>query len=174
MPDNKGYMPKAESEEWETPQSLYDSLDAEFCFLLDAAASESNHKAPYYFTRQDSAFHVGNEWHQFHTVYCNPPYGKQIERWVAKAAEESRKGAVVVMLLPARTDTRWFHEHCYNRQDVEIRFIKGRIKYRLGDKSAPAPFPSMLVIFGARSLSGQSPTIQLARHLMAAKIHPKL
>lgn len=174
MIESKGYMPPAESEEWETPQALYDELNQEFCFLLDAAASEENHKAPYFFTRKDSAFHVGNEWRQFYTVFCNPPYGKQIAKWVEKAAHESLHGAVVVMLLPARTDTKWFHDHCYQNNSVEIRFLRGRVKYKLGDKVAPAPFPSMIVIFGNQSLGGgESPTITLAREITKSGKHPK-
>ena len=76
-------------------------------------------------------------------VFCNPPYGRELPKWVKKCYEESQKGAVVVMLIPARTDTRWFHDYIYGK--AEIRFIKGRLKF--GDGKSPAPFPSMVVIF---------------------------
>ena len=77
------------------------------------------------------------------TVFCNPPYGRELPKWVKKCHDESKNGATVVMLIPARTDTRWFHEHIYHK--AEIRFIKGRIKF--GDSKSAAPFPSMLVIY---------------------------
>lgn len=78
------------------------------------------------------------------TVFCNPPYGRAIGLWVRKAYQESRKAdTTVVMLLPARTDTAWFHDYIYHR--AEIRFIRGRLKF--GDARQSAPFPSMVVIF---------------------------
>lgn len=76
-------------------------------------------------------------------VFCNPPYGRELPKWVKKSYEESKKGALVVMLLPARTDTRWFHDYIYGKAD--IRFLKGRLKF--GDSKNAAPFPSMVVIF---------------------------
>lgn len=80
-------------------------------------------------------------------VWCNPPYGREIGKWVEKAYDESLKGAMVVMLLPARTDTRWFHDYIYNK--AEIRFVRGRLKF--GDSKNSAPFPSMVVIFRGAS-----------------------
>lgn len=80
-----------------------------------------------------------------HTVFCNPPYGREISKWVEKAFNESRKEkTTVVMLIPARTDTRWFHDYIY--RNAEIRFIRGRLKF--GDSKNSAPFPSMVVVFG--------------------------
>ena len=76
-------------------------------------------------------------------VWCNPPYGREIGKWVEKAYNESLKGAMVVMLLPARTDTKWFHDYIYGK--AEIRFVRGRLKF--GDSKNSAPFPSMVVIF---------------------------
>lgn len=77
-------------------------------------------------------------------VFCNPPYGKEIGKWVQKSLEESRKpNTLVVMLIPARTDTRYFHDFIYGR--AEIRFIRGRLKF--GNSKTSAPFPSMVVIF---------------------------
>jgi len=80
------------------------------------------------------------------TVFCNPPYGKAIKDWVKKCSDESKKpGTTVVMLIPARTDTSYFHDYIYQKQDVEVRFIRGRLKF--GDGKNSAPFPSMVVIF---------------------------
>lgn len=76
-------------------------------------------------------------------VFCNPPYGRELPKWVKKCYEENQKGALVVMLVPARTDTRWFHDYIYH--NAEIRFIKGRLKFNDGQQGAP--FPSMVVIF---------------------------
>lgn len=77
-------------------------------------------------------------------IFCNPPYGKEIGKWVAKCAEEAKKpDTICVMLIPARTDTKWFHEYIYHK--AEIRFLKGRLKF--GDSTNSAPFPSMIVIF---------------------------
>ena len=77
------------------------------------------------------------------TIWCNPPYGRELNKWVKKAYETAQQGETVVMLLPARTDTKWFHEYIYGK--AEIRFIKGRLKFG-GNKNA-APFPSMVIIF---------------------------
>lgn len=76
-------------------------------------------------------------------VFCNPPYGRELPKWIKKAHDEAEKGALVVMLIPARTDTRAFHDYIYHQ--AEIRFIRGRIKF--GDAKTAAPFPSMIVIF---------------------------
>ena len=127
---------------WETPQKLFDELDAEFHFTLDAAASDSNHKCARYFTQNDDGLRQnwGGE-----TVFCNPPYGRNIAAWVIKCWQEAKQpGTIVVMLIPARTDTRYFHDFIYH-QATEIRFIKGRLKF--GGQNNPAPFPSMVVVF---------------------------
>lgn len=126
------------SDEWETPQDLFNKLNDEFHFELDVCASHSNHKCPLYFTKLDMC--LPNAWDNYR-VWCNPPYS-DIPFWVKRCSEHS---ALAVMLLPARTDTKWFHEYCYNKPNVEIRFIKGRLKFSNSKNSAP--FPSMLVIF---------------------------
>jgi len=134
---NKG-MTCSASSEWETPQDLFDELDKEFGFGLDPCASKINAKCKTYYTKEKSG--LGLPW--FGTVFMNPPYGREIGKWVKKAWEESQRGCTVVCLLPARTDTRWFHDYCMKG---EVRFIKGRIKF-IGAKWN-APFPSMIVIF---------------------------
>nr|DAP15370.1 MAG TPA: DNA N-6-adenine-methyltransferase [Caudoviricetes sp.] len=121
---------------WETPEYLFKALDAEFRFSLDVCATKENAKCKNYFTPEQDG--LKQRW--IGTCWCNPPYGRGVGNWVKKAAE---CGATVVMLLPARTDTQWFHEYIYGH--AEIRFIKGRLKF--GNAQNNAPFPSMIVIF---------------------------
>lgn len=129
------------SEEWSTPQEVFDQLDREFHFTLDAAASKENAKCSRYFDKETDG--LKQSW-AGETVWCNPPYGRQIGYWMRKAVNESRApGTTVVMLVPARTDTKWFHLCVYHR--AELRFIRGRLKF--GGAQNGAPFPSMLVIY---------------------------
>jgi len=133
------------SDEWATPQWLFDELNNEFAFEVDACASEDNHKCDQYFTKDFDG--LKQEWGGLR-VFCNPPYS-QISEWVEKAFRETRTdGTITVMLIPSRTDTRYFHNFIYQR--AEIRFVKGRLKF--GDGKGSAPFPSMIVIFrGAKT-----------------------
>lgn len=139
---NLDVMFSSKSDEWSTPQDLFDRLNAEFNFTLDPCANESNHKCDNYFTKEQDG--LTKNWGG-HTVFCNPPYGRQIGRWVRKCYEESEK-SVCAMLIPARTDTRWFHDYIYGK--AEVRFIKGRLRF--GDSKTSAPFPSMVVVFDRR------------------------
>lgn len=125
------------TDEWATPQAIFDDLDKEFHFTLDVCANEQNHKCAKYFTKDDDG--LAQNWGG-HIIWCNPPYGRDIANWVKKCSEHT---GVAIMLLPARTDTRWFHDYIY--QKAEIRFIKGRLKF--GGAKNPAPFPSMVVVF---------------------------
>ena len=108
----------SKSDEWSTPQTLFDTLNEEFHFTLDPCAKAENAKCKMYYTISENG--LEKTW-AGHCVFCNPPYS-QIQKWVKKCAEEARKGATVVMLIPARTDTRWFHDYIYKKAD--IRFIK--------------------------------------------------
>jgi len=127
------------SDEWTTPQKFFDELNQEFHFDLDAAADDVNHKCDRYFTAKQDG--LTQNWGG--RVFCNPPYS-DIARWVAKAFYETRNdNTLVVMLIPSRTDTKYFHNYIYGRS--EIRFVKGRLKF--GESKNSAPFPSMLVIF---------------------------
>ena len=129
------------TDDWETPQWFFDKLNDEFCFNLDACASDENHKCEKYYTIDDDG--IGKNWGGYR-VFCNPPYGREISQWVRKAYYESQKdNTVVVMLIPARTDTKWFHQYIYHKS--EIRFVKGRLKF--GGTKNNAPFPSIVVIF---------------------------
>lgn len=124
--------------EWSTPQDFFNELNKEFKFNLDPCATEKNHKCNIYFNQEQDG--LKQSWDDY-TVFCNPPYGREIGKWVKKASEA--RGGVVVMLIPARTDTKYFHEYIYNK--AEVRFIKGRLKF--GGSKNSAPFPSMVVIF---------------------------
>ena len=127
------------SEDWETPQALYDLLNEKYHFDLDACADETNFKHEVYFSKEENS--LEQTW--FGTVFMNPPYGPQIKKWVAKAYSESQKGnCTVVCLLPSRTDTVWFHDFCTKGN---ITFIKGRLKF--SNSKSSAPFPSMITVF---------------------------
>ena len=128
----------SKSNEWSTPQDFYDQLDKEFHFSLDVAADAGNAKCARYYTQADDG--LAQSWDNT-TVFCNPPYGREIGKWVKKASQA--QGGVVVMLIPARTDTKYFHEYIYKK--AEIRFLKGRLKF--GGSKNSAPFPSMVVVF---------------------------
>ncbi len=129
------------TDEWPTPQSFFDELDAEFRFTLDACASSGNAKCPRFFTRERDG--LKQDWGR-HRVFCNPPYGRGMSDWACKCFKSSRAGALVVLLAHARTDTCWFHDWVYGRAR-EIRFIKGRLKF--GDGTQSAPFPSLVAIY---------------------------
>lgn len=126
------------SDEWETPQALFDELNEEFHFERDVCATAYNTKCEWFYPPEEDG--LSQDWGK-QTVWCNPPYS-DIKSWCKKCSEHN---GIAVMLVPARTDTKWFHEYCYNKPDVEIRFIKGRLKF--GNSKNSAPFPSMLVIF---------------------------
>lgn len=138
---NKDLMFSSKTDMWETPQDLFDKLNKEFHFTLDVCATPENAKCYNFYTPEEDG--LANAW--FGNVWCNPPYGKQISNWVKRALYESILGTTVVMLLPSRTDTKWFHEYIYNRKNVEVRFLKGRLKF--GNAKNSAPFPSMVVVF---------------------------
>ena len=134
----------SKSNEWATPQAVFDELNKEFNFTLDPAATSENAKCQRFFTKEQDG--LKQDW-SGETVFCNPPYGREIRKWVEKCYNEHIKHNItVVMLIPARTDTTYFHEYIYNRS--EIRFIKGRIKFiQNGKEGDAAPFPSMIVIY---------------------------
>ena len=138
---NTKVLYSSKEEKWATPQDFFDKLNDEFHFTLDAAASPDNAKCPVYFTEEQNG--LAQSW-EGHTVWCNPPYCRKTGAWVKKAWEEhQRTGCTVVMLLPSRTDVRWFHDYILGK--AEIRFIKGRLKF--GENKNSAPFPSIVVIY---------------------------
>lgn len=135
---NTDVMFSKKSDEWATPQNLFDELNKEFAFTLDPCATKENAKCEKFYTIQEDG--LSKSW-KGETVFCNPPYS-QIKEWVKKCYNEAWK-CRIVLLIPARTDTRYFHDYIYHKS--EIRFIKGRLKF--GDSKNSAPFPSMIVIF---------------------------
>lgn len=138
---NKGLF-SSNSNEWATPQAFYDELNAEFHFDLDPCATESNAKCDKFYTIEDDG--LAKDWRGAR-VFCNPPYGRELPRWVKKCYDESRKpNTLVVMLIPARTDTAYFHDYIYHKAR-EIRFVRGRLHFN--ESKQGAPFPSMVVIF---------------------------
>src|SRR4051812_4005617 len=159
---NSALMFSKASDEWETPRDLFAELNCEFAFTLDAAATSENRKCSDYCgldhytpSRRDA---LQADWLAIcdetfgRCVWLNPPYSKCRE-FIAKASEEAQKGCTVVCLVPSRTDTKWWHEHVWDydspRPGVEVRFLKGRVKFGEGKNSAP--FPSDVIIFrGAR------------------------
>ena len=139
---NTDVLFSSKNDVWATPQDFYDKLNKEFNFNLDPCALPENAKCNKFFTPEQNG--LIQNWGG-HIVFCNPPYGRKISEWVEKCYNESKKqNTTVVMLIPARTDTRYFHEFIYHKAK-DIRFIKGRLKF--GDSKNSAPFPSALIIF---------------------------
>lgn len=133
------------TDQWATPQALFDEIAQEFNFETDVCALPSSAKCKNYFTPEDDG--LSQEWRG--VCWMNPPYGREIGRWMKKAYESSQAGATVVCLVPARTDTEWWWQ--YARHGL-IRIIKGRLKF--GDAKSSAPFPSALVIFSPDHAAG--------------------
>lgn len=148
--------------EWETPPELFAVLDAEFRFELDVCATKANAKCKQYITPEIDALAVRVPWVDSpltvgRTTRCwmNPPYGRSVGRWVQKARHEAlTKGGLVVCLLPARTDTAWWHSYVWDRKahrpqaGTQVRLLKGRVRF-VG-APASAPFPSVVVVFDGR------------------------
>lgn len=147
-------MLTSNNQEWATPKELFDELNREFHFTLDLSANEQNAKCSKFYSLKDDAlsqFPIGEH------VFCNPPYGREIGKFVKKCSELSKTNKVV-MLIPARTDTRYFQTYILNNGKVDprkadVRFIDGRVKFEgrnsRGEfiKDEPATFPSCVVIF---------------------------
>ncbi len=125
--------------EWATPDDFFRGLDAEFNFTLDPCCTVESAKCVLYYTKADDG--LSKDWSS-HRVFMNPPYGREIAWWMKKAYTEAQRGALVVCLVPSRTDTRWWHEYAMRG---EIRFIKGRLKF--GGAKYGAPFPCAVVVF---------------------------
>lgn len=134
-------------DDWETPQQLFDALDAKWHFTLDPCSTHENAKCKHHYTSEEDG--LAQSW-AGEVVFCNPPYGRDMYKWVKKCHDEAAN-ATVVMLIPARTDTRYFHDFIYKKPYTEIEFFRGRLKYEVGGISMNAsPFPSMLVTFENR------------------------
>jgi phage N-6-adenine-methyltransferase len=126
------------TDNWATPQAFFDKLNAEFNFDLDVCADDVNAKCGRFFTKEQDG--LAQTWEG--VVWMNPPYGKEIGKWMSKAVESWKEGATVVCLVPSRTDTAWWHDYA---TQGEIRFIRGRLKF--GNSKTPAPFPSAVIVY---------------------------
>ena len=140
----------SETNEWATPQDFYDKLDKDFNFNLDPCSTKDNAKCDKFFTIDDDG--LAQSWVGYN-VFMNPPYGREIKFWIEKALKETLLGAerererertIVVCLIPARTDTQYWHDYIFGKAK-EVRFVKGRLKF--GDGKNSAPFPSAVVVF---------------------------
>lgn len=133
-------------EDWETPQDFYDQLNAKYHFEWDLAASDDNAKCSCYFTRDDNS--LEQDWEGLSgNLFLNPPYGRELKLWVKKAATTGLKDKQkLVMLIPSRTDTSYWHDYIFNH--AEIEFLRGRLKFEVdGISGDSAPFPSAVVIY---------------------------
>lgn len=133
---NREAMFSSKTDLWETPQDFFDNLNEEFRFQTDVCALPENAKCKHFYTPEQDG--LVQEWSG--SCWCNPPYGRQIGKWVRKASESK---ATTVMLIPARTDTAWFHDYIYGK--AEVRFIRGRLRF--SGAKFNAPFPCMVVVF---------------------------
>jgi phage N-6-adenine-methyltransferase len=145
---NRGMFTSA-SGEWETPREFFDAVNAIYRFDFDVCATHANAKCGRYFTKEENS--LTQTWSG--VCWMNPPYGREISLWVRKAYEASlASGTVVVCLLPARTDTKWWHDYVIAHAE-SIRFIRGRLRF---SGKGPAPFPSALVVFGQSDLEKET------------------
>lgn len=145
---NNALMFSSETDLWTTPQDFYDTLNYRFHFTLDPCATPENAKCEKFYTEADDG--LSKDW-EGETVFMNPPYGRVIGRWVDKAWQEGMKpGTTVVCLIPARTDTSYWHTYVIGG-GAEVEFVKGRLKF--GGAKNSAPFPSAVVIFRAKEQS---------------------
>ena len=138
-------MKTCNSCEWATPQDFYDRLNNEFHFTLDPCATPQNTKCKKFYTKEQDG--LAQDW-TGETVFCNPPYGRDIGLWIQKSIDEVRNGARVVLLIHARTDTKWFHELVF--PNASVWFVKGRLKF--GGSGNSAPFPSMVAVMTKETL----------------------
>ena len=152
----------SQNDHWETPSHLFDALNRQFAFDLDAAAADNTAKCDYYFTREDDA--LSQSWaaperfrvkpgaplpdpSRWRTVWLNCPYGRNMGVWLEKAVEESRQGLTVVTLTMASTDTAWWHDHVMAHA-TEVRLLRGRVRFLLdGELKSACPKGSAISIF---------------------------
>ena len=144
---------KAKHHNWGTPQNLFNFLNAKFNFTLDSCASDDNHKCEKYYTEKDDG--LSKDWSK-EIVFMNPPYGREISKWMKKAYEEYKKGAIVVCLIFTAPDTKWWHN--YVMKAKELHFVKGRLSFcgfnsftKTYTEDSPCMFPSSIVIFDKHS-----------------------
>jgi site-specific DNA-methyltransferase (adenine-specific) len=139
-------MFSSKKDNWETPQDFFNKLDDEFNFSWDLAASSQNAKCEQYIDKSANSLSI--DWSKLSgNLYLNPPYGREIKKWVKKASETSLKDNYLVMLIPARTDTSYWHDYIFGK--AEIKFLRGRLRFEIdGISGDSAPFPSAVIIYG--------------------------
>lgn len=130
----------SERQDWATPDELWERLNGIYAFDLDAAASRENTRCKTYFDASTDG--LAQSWAS-HRVWCNPPYGRAIGHWTRKAAAEAEHATFIVMLVPARTDTKWWHDAIAT---ARVEYIRGRLRFK--GATASAPFPSALLYWG--------------------------
>ena len=153
---------KPNSDSWETPQSLFDVLNKEFNFDLDAAASQENTLVPAQYLTKETDSLVQDWSHIASSVWLNPPYGRGVSRWVEKAYRESLQGCTVVVLIFARTDTRWWQR--WAMKAAEVRLLEGRVHFNQGERTGPATAPSAVLVFSEELRVPQFSKVKLPRH----------
>lgn len=136
----------SETDMWATPFDFFNYYDSMYDFTVDVCASKENAKCPKFFTIEDDG--LAQEWNG--NCWMNPPYGREIGKWMEKAYESSQQGALVVCLVPSRTDTKWWHDFAMKG---DIEFIKGRLKF--GNAKNSAPFPSAVITFKPKELNNE-------------------
>lgn len=139
----------SKTDNWATPVDFFNNLDKTFGFTTDVCASHENHKCKKYYTKEDNG--LEQQWEG--VCWMNPPYGREISKWVKKAYLSSLTGATVVCLIPSRTDTTYMHEYIFNHAKY-IGFVKGRLKF--GESKNSAPFPSLVAVFTQKEYDVQS------------------
>lgn len=137
----------SKKQDWATPPDFFELYNKIYKFKLDLACTQENCLCPegYYLEHYNS---LEEEWHQDlegKWGWLNPPYGRELKHWIKKTADEAELGAKIVLLIPARTDTAYFHDYIYKNPRADVSFIRGRLKF--GDSKNSAPFPSMIVVF---------------------------
>ena len=142
MSGNSSVHFSSKTDDWYTPQDFYDEWDKKYDFTLDVCASKENAKCEKFFTKEQDG--LSQKWEG--VCWMNPPYGREIIHWMKKAYESSLQGATVVCLVPARTDTKWWHDYAMKG---DITFIKGRLRF--GGAKNSAPFPSAVVVFNGKT-----------------------
>lgn len=135
---NTDLMFSSKTDLWSTPQDFFDKLNNKYNFSLDVCSDGVNNKCEAFYTKEIDG--LTQKWEG--VCWMNPPYGREITKWMEKAYKSSLEGATVVCLVPARTDTAWWHDYAMKG---EIEFIRGRLKF--GGNKNPAPFPSAVVVF---------------------------
>ena len=142
---NSNVALSSKKDDWTTPPHIFEKLNEEFTFTVDLCASDENHLCDRYYTEKRSCFDA--DLHD-ECIFCNPPYGRDMKKFIAKCYDLWQSGNTVVLLVPARTDTKWFHKYIYH--NAEIRFIKGRLRFGNGHVVNNAPFASMICVFEKR------------------------